>query len=480
MIEIWSASELREKLGRELREYSPVSISRTSVIYVLDLLSGDGNRSCFVGKSYAPQHREEHAKHYESSVSLAQSSFYRSPSHYCNKEAHLLDLFGSTNLFPKSVALVNDSDIQMVLMEYVEGAASYDALFSNAPGEQKGNLRKALLEHLAQFYTKTNSFAKALAKHRLEGRLEKAERYITVRTDAEENSRLRHYFYKFVYGNSLEFKSRYSEFYTHIPTNPQQRRDKWQKARHKISSYLVEKLGKNGTGFNQMVKTFRERYARLVFGEEVPISPDDLLANGKIRIIHGDFGPHNILRRDNGAPVVLDLNECRVAPPHVDVSLALFNLYSDPPESDVPALVYHFWKSQPEEVRKAYPQFSDFFLGVIATRLAQGIRIASCNVDYSPQDVLRFVKDHPKYRDLRPEEKEKKFKHDRIRDIHRLINFYTVGEGYTVVLEGNSRRELLKELLNSVRDFLHIVQIGESPAESYTGPHLSDLERALV
>ena len=352
--------------------------------------------------------------------------------------------------------------------------------------------RQGMLNRLARFYCQTQKLNDHLAS-RLgsveEGSTEEENISWLVRGE-EDRARVESYFFKLVYAISPEFRTENSALYGRvIPPDPTERERVWNDVKEKITKYVSQK----GMDFDTLTSEFMSLYHRLLFGVEIidKRTRDTLIQEGKMRLIHGDFGPHNVMLymeskggkspgRQKGK--IFDLNEMHFGPPQKDVSSALFNLYCDTGESYVPSLVINdLWK-RVSGIREAYPNPLDFLIGCMATRLLQDIRISASNSDYSDYEIKRFTKDHPDFAQLGQEEKRNRFREERIADIQDMIPFYMFGPGMNKVFFDATpdRREALRDILYLVRNFLHRTYVDSVAQQSYRGIDMDELTKRVV
>lgn len=485
MVEYWRTEDLECKL-----EYiDALSFSSTSgVLLYRDVVS----QKEVVLKSYSiARLKNAKAEKIHPRVNLAVlsgPSYSKTDISYFHKEAALLEALADTRIVPPIRAVI--PDYLSIVMDRVDGVQfskklleiERDETITSKDKEVKKNaLRERLLEHLVDFYDQTENLSNRTVNGLFNYVKNDAQLtrysinsfpYLALRTFEEENTRLRHYLFKLVYGGSEEFKNNHPQFYGvgNIPREPSKRKVLWIQAKKEVKDYLMTK----GINFNEFSNNFQRLYDDIVFsvndnsGKLKKLSLSEKLHSGKLRMIHGDFGPHNVLYVSGKLGFIVDFNECRIANPHVDVSLALFNLYSNPPESRVPRLIENFWNTQ-NQVNQAYPSFPDFLAGCVATRVLQSLRIASCNMDYDSADVERFVEDHPTFKDLPTKDRDVRFKYDRIIELNETIPFYTIGDGNKLLGSANTqRRERLNEFLEMVRNLITVAYI-MPPLERYRG-----------
>ncbi len=494
MVERWNPRLLEDRLIKPRL----LSRSSTSVVYAMwDTVLDKEVVLKSYSASWSPQPAlDKRGKQSNLLTVLSGSSYNSRPDRsYFFKETGLLEVLCNSKIVPPLLGIMPEHLV--IIMDYVEGEAFSKKLLDvdkKALSEElserlsprdkevkKNTLRERLLEHLVEFYNQTEDLsAKATRALIHEKKTEYTLRRYSVlssgiglRSLEEEDTRLRHYLLKLVYGGSEEFKLGHPEFYGvgNIPKNPDERKALWNVAKKEIKKYLLSK----NIDFHDFVEKFKGLYGEIVSGEDNgsgklrALSLVEQLEQKKLRIVHGDFGPHNVLYDPEKLGTILDFNECRVGYPHIDVSLALFNLYSNPRESRVPRLVEYFWNKQ-EGVKKAYPSFPDFLAGCIATRVMQSIRIASRNMDYESADVERFTEGHPAFEGYSStKERDVRFKYDRIISLEETIPFYTIGDG-NALLSGahKARKEKLNEFLEMVRHLIHSTYI-MPPLERYRG-----------
>ncbi len=506
MLEELTAEELREETNEEV----VIAISQKSVVTRLELKT----RELRATKSYHPDTLELNLYTPSELEILPGESFAKDPVHYYHKESRLLDKLKDTEVVPRITCVVPEQ--MKIVMEYLEGEQFHTKLMkidrnykdkvykddkytqggkykdSWVFGFKKNGVRERLLRRLSALYDRTHDFSRSVVrgiedlgneerKHILR------EHGLELRSLNEEEVRLRSYLLKLVYGNSDEFQSQNPIFYNLDDIRGKQdRHRKWGAAKSSIKRYLRSKF--NGTklvDYNNFVNRFLNLYLRLVFDgpgkngnngksrSPFQYNVKELLRKRKLRFIHGDFGPHNVIHAGNRTKV-FDLNEARIGHPHVDVVLALFNLYSRPTESRVPNLIYNFWKDQ-RDVKEGYPDFQDFLVGCIATRMFQDIRIAASNGYYLEKERERFTDGHPDFDDLKKPQQEALFKYDRILDMEGAIPFYAVRDGFNTVLKGSPKREDLKEFLEMGRDFINFTYVSSPEVERYVGKPMRDM-----
>ncbi|GEM_PF-5037304 len=487
-VERWSSSDLEQRLD------SSKVLSRSSTSMVL--LSRDSlkNREVVV-KSYSSlkfgQITSERVYTSGTVGVLSGPSYFKPERSYFEKEAALLNVLSQSRIVPPIYAIVPEN--LSIVMGHVEGVAFSKKLLDidNLPVNEtftlrdkevkKNALRERLLDHLVEFYNQTEDLSDK-ARHGLSrydhggGKLIRyivpSCSYLALRSSEEEDIRIRHYLLKLVYGGSEEFKNNHPQFYgvANIPPESHKRKEMWNQAKKDVKAYLNTKE----INFNEFSQRFQQLYDDILFSEKdskgnlQSLSLLNKLNSDKLLVIHGDFGPHNVLYSPGKLGTILDFNECRIASPQIDISLALFNLYSNPTESRVPRLIEYFWNNQ-KSVQRAYPSFPDFLAGCIATRVLQSLRIASCNFDYDSSDVERFVVGHPTFHGLLQKERDVRFKYDRIIELGETIPFYTIGDGFKL-LEGAhpQRREKLVSFLEMARKLIYTSYI-MPPLEKYRG-----------
>ncbi len=493
-VERWSTADLEQRL------VFSKTLSRSSTSMVL--LSKDVlTERDVVTKSYSTSELEnvtvERLRDQKESGVLSGPSYFKTEQSYFEKEKALLEVLCDSRIVPPIYAVVPET--LSIIMGHVEGVSFSQKLLEidgllfdenilipekekkREKEVKKNALRERLLDHLVEFYKQTEELSvkarAGLSRHvQTEVRLSRYTlpscSYLALRSSEEEDIRLRHYLLKLVYGGSEEFKNNHPQFYgvVNIPRESYKRKEKWNQAKKEVKAYLDTKE----INFNEFSLRFQQLYDDILFSEKdskgnlKSLSIAEKLGRSKLRLIHGDFGPHNILYSPGKLGTILDFNECRIAAPQIDISLALFNLYSNPKESRVPRLIEYFWNNQ-HEVKKAYPSFPDFLAGCIATRVLQSLRIASCNFDYDSADIDRFVEGHPAFVGLQQKERDVRFKYDRIIGLEETIPFYTIGDGYKL-LEGADpqRREKLVSFLEMARKLIYTSYI-MPPLEKYRG-----------
>ncbi len=479
MGEEWTKADLEARIKDKqdgTKDRVEVSHSRHSVVYRLKLESGQ----TVYGKSYLGGMGR-------SSLTLAAESFPVDPGEEWEKEATLYEFMGQTGVSPRLVARVPDE--MMLVVEEAIGFPYSQRFLSTMNQFRAGEcdrtvynnrmsrLRYRMLGRLAHFYCQTqglnDSFAGKLAAR---GECQEERDISRFVRGEEDRTRVEGYFLKLVYALSPEFRGENLHFYRPtVPVDPSERETLWSRVEEKVKEYVSQK----GIQFDTFVSEFMTLYYRLLFGLE---NVDDqtrgtLINDGKMRLIHGDFGPHNVmyLKHQNGK--IFDLNDVHFGPPQKDVSSAIFNLYCDTGESYVPSLViYGLWEKVPT-IKKAYPNPVDFLVGCIASRLLWDIRISASNSDYSDDEIERFTRNHPDFKHLGKEDKRNRFREDRIADIRDMLPFYAFGPGMNEVLAGATQesREALREILVRVKDFFSRTYIDSAAEQRYRGIDVSEL-----
>lgn len=478
MLEIWTEAELEDLVLHRER----VHCSRSSVVNKLQLKDKR--------KAAEKLHRPDPSDLKKRELSLGGKSFHRGESHYFLKEAilckdlpPLVDLIAVVPETLKTVTEWADGIPFHDLFIEMEQAYASDIEEHNrgeliadsdriSKGARLNQLNERFLDHLAHFYDETADISDMARKS-----IFNKKSWTTpsgfdfkVRSRKEHERRQRSYLLKLVYGLSEEFKSRHPEFYyPNVPTRAKDRKRKWAKAKRRIKSHLASKR----IIFNEFVNEYLYLYNKLVYGEET-YDKNKLLLDRKLQIIHGDFISKNVMYNKGKMGEVLDPNECRVDKPHHDVVAALSNFVNRPSESRVPRLVEYIWQRSFET--DGYPDYKKFFIGTLATRVVEDIRIASTNITYTDEEINNFTEGHPRFDTLCPEERAYQFRRDRIDDLRSMIAYYTYGGGYSQLQHCDQKRVTdLMRFLDLTNRLISCLHIGAERPKKYIGKPVRSL-----
>lgn len=451
MVDTWTKADLEARIARQER----VSKSRYSTVHRLTLNDG----SVVASKTF-------HDPNVRMNTEISGSSYQKPPEFYLRKEGMLLDSLDSTKIFPKLIATM-PSELKFI-MEWVEGVPFYEEYLKILRGETEssvstpagiGKLNTRLLNYLGNFYDATTDFSNSISQGKGDMR-----KILNYRGEREQDIRLRSALYKLVYWHSPEFKYRFPQFYNVVP-DKKLRKGFWRRTKESIRDYV----GTKGIDFNKFVEFY------LTYKNDILCSgktQKELFNEGKLCLVHGDWGPHNIISLKWNYGKVLDPNEARMGLPYPDVVSGIHNLWSRPTESRVPSLANEAWNML-GEINRAPENVHDFLIGYLVTRIDEDLRIAGSNTDYSDQEIDRFVCGHPGFEDLSRNEKAYRFKRDRIEDIDKVIWHYEYGGGQIFTKDKSrvSKKKQLKfsQFAKKVEDFLYQTKISMEKAEPHRG-----------
>ena len=494
-LETWTRSELEKKII----DSRLLSISRRAAVYAYSFKD-----RTLIAKSYMPKEFKDY-RQVKNSPALYNEVYNNSGNEEYRKELNLLKLLEETRTVPTVHAIVPELD--MILMSY-EGEETFGDAFNKSKNERKvdeeeigrkvaeeetgrkrnedervikARVAKKFLDHLANFYFKSSKVngeeTRKLISYIKADR--KPNRYLRIREVEEEKNKLFGYIYRMIYGLSKEFQNDNLHLYQEIPTTPLERKKQWTKTKTLIRRYLDSKK----INLPLLVKDLTEDYMQLIYGTK-KLNPDSkikLLNSGRIRIIHGDYIPTNVIYIPLRYGAVLDLNECRFGAPTIDLASGLFNIYTQFSESRIPGLVEYFWNKEENGIKKsAYSDYNNFLIANLTSRLIQNLRISSSNSLYTAQEIERFVANHPEYKEISNLEKKKQlFQLERIDDLKKMIPYYCFGDGKTQVL-GNinpKTRDVFNHFLCTIHNLINntfIISSSElAELERYRGKSLS-------
>lgn len=440
---------LREKDFVEVMP--PISISRNSVVVKARYDNLEAVVKSYDPRRYVPYY-EEFIHNSQPPITM-EGGYKKSDSFYFTKELQVLTVLNMfqegrviSNLIPEFYGGIPQS--KKILMEFVEGRTIRDLLVeieekAQDPIEKekaKKPIQEQLLNYIATFHREVNQ--EEVQDNLLALRYRKKPT-IYFRNREEEKQRLSHYTRLIVFSHSEEFREKYK-----INENWKYSPQKWKSLKRDISKYLHSK----GIDFKEFIEGILVRHRKILYSGDdlkaIDNNPERLVRLGRISVVHGDFGPQNVVSRKDKPEnhKTIDFNEFRLDTFQVELVHGLYHVASNPSEANALELLYGLYESQIEGV-----EWNDFLPEHIETRLFEGVRKIASDARMSRHELLKFAgaTKTAKYTNT---EYLRRYNFE----LHqKFLAFYRDGEGRSAISTSRDKDSLLLDQIDDFARFFH-------------------------
>jgi hypothetical protein len=219
-----------------------------------------------------------------------------------------------------------------------------------------------------------------------------------------------------------------------------------------------------------------------------------LVDREKMQIIHGDLGPQHIYLETDGDELslgklvdmidskdskfrVIDYDEARLDVGEVDLSAAMYNIFTSPstPEEEIKMISFAIdYFDQVSEKKLNEEESASRTIITAECRLKNFQRLLAADCKASIDELRRYVGGHTGYEDLPDEELRSKFiKEELLEKLEHLLNFYQRGSGRDPRLPHSN---LFYQQLNFVEKTLTLTNIFKGAEDNSI---VGDLESIL-
>lgn len=422
------------------------------------LLHGLYQEKKAVIKSFKPEDFPEYeALRNELPPVTMEGGYKRLRSFYFKKEAKILDYLTKLSsegiispLSPKFYAFNPDPSEQKVVMEYVEKDTFRDKLVeiedSDMTDEQKEAAKRPLQERLldfaAHFHEQVN---KPTAQERLKSlTINGNDKLINIRSVGEWNNRMAHYLRLIVFSYSDVFREEHD-----IDDKWEYSSRSWRKLKYDTNQFLFRR----GINFSEFITSLRARDNEILHNGK---TITEIIEEGNVPIVHGDFGPQNISYCEDPSKVrIFDVDETRLDNHHVDLVHALYHVASNPSEATALELLdkYHSKYRHDSEER-----FSDFLAEHIESRCIEYIRKIASDARMSRTELRKFSGGLKKSKYANTEF----LRRYNLESFLEFLDFYTIGHGRSALNLKVDKSMVLLDNLGNLKIFLNAIMTRET------------------